>query len=301
MSRVPIALVENLLFFILWRLPFVFGKEKRRITSNLQKAGGVPSESEFAQEFANQVLFHQGIVTFETMKIINDPSVANFEGIEQFADNIKRIEHQHAKHGIEGDKRSFLVVTAHLGCWEFVALNCKKLVDVDFYALAKPLSIASATTWLESLRHKMHIKVLWNNKKSLLRDMLAAIKSGHIVGFVMDQKPEGRKGPIVQFLGIDTAFVAGPASLAMKTRTPILAVFCLRVGRLKYQILSRQLYDPFAEEQMTEQELTQKCADEIARIIKLYPEQWLWNYKRWKSEDQSKENFGVNRLGAKEV
>ena len=30
------------------------------------------------------------------------------------------------------------------------------------------------------------------------------------------------------------------------------------------------------------EQVTQIMASEIERVIKLYPEQWVWNYKRWK-------------------
>ena len=71
--------------------------------------------------------------------------------------------------------------------------------------------------------------------------MLRNIKDGGSIGFVMDQKPEGRKGPKVEFFGHPTEFVGGPASIAGKTGCAIISVFCLRVAPYSYQLISREL------------------------------------------------------------
>jgi KDO2-lipid IV(A) lauroyltransferase len=131
----------------------------------------------------------------------------------------------------------------------------------------------------------MGTHVLWTDKKSLLRDMLKALKNGESVGFVMDQKPEGRQGPLVTFLGVPTEFVSGPGQMTAKTGCGVVSIFCLREGPFKYRILSEMLAAPgvaMADEAV----LTQRMADAITRVVRLYPEQWTWNYKRWRDDQR---------------
>ena len=126
----------------------------------------------------------------------------------------------------------------------------------------------------------MGTPVLWNHRKTLIKDILLALRRGESVGFVMDQKPEGRRGPIVDFFGKPTPFVGGPAAIAIKTRCAVLSVFCLREGPMEYRILSRKLLDG-GHKFEDEAKLSQEMAHEIEGVIRAYPEQWLWNYKRW--------------------
>jgi lauroyl/myristoyl acyltransferase len=40
--------------------------------------------------------------------------------------------------------------------------------------------------------------------------------------------------------------------------------------------------------------ITQKLASEIERVIRLYPEQWCWNYKRWPPQGFHHVSFSPN-------
>ena len=101
------------------------------------------------------------------------------------------------------------------------------------------------------------------------------------VGFVMDQKPEGRKGPVVSFFGVPTAFVSGPATMAARLGCGVVSIFCLREGPFRYRLVSRLLLG-HAHGETDEQRLTERFAAEIESVVRAYPEQWTWNYKRWR-------------------
>jgi len=101
----------------------------------------------------------------------------------------------------------------------------------------------------------------------------------------MDQRPDGRKGPIVDFMGQATQFVVGPAWASIRNGSPVVSVFCIRTGPWQYKLLSSTLLA--ADHGKTDTiEVTQLMASEIERIIRLYPEQWVWNYNRWQFKDQ---------------
>ena len=96
----------------------------------------------------------------------------------------------------------------------------------------------------------------------------------------MDQKPEGRRGPVVTFFGRDTEFVAGPASLAVRTGAAVIAVFAFREGPFHYRLEAESLAPP-GHQETNELELTQRMAAAIEQAIRKHPEQWAWHYKRW--------------------
>jgi KDO2-lipid IV(A) lauroyltransferase len=208
----------------------------------------------------------------ESIRIIRNPREAKVTGIESIEKLIQ---------SADAAGKGHLIVTAHLGSWELVAYHGAKAASKPFHVLAKPPKNRGARKLLEELREQMGVRVLWTDRKTLLRDMLQNVRSGGSIGFVMDQKPEGRKGPVVNFFGHETEFVSGPAAIASKTGCAVISLFCVRVAPFHYHLVSRELLPPGTESSDTGS-LTQAMAAEIERVIRLYPEQWCWNYKRWR-------------------
>ena len=62
----------------------------------------------------------------------------------------------------------------------------------------------------------------------------------------------------------------------------MIAIFCVREGSGRYRILSRTLL-PALHGQKDEMAVTALCAEAISDVIRAYPEQWTWTYKRWRS------------------
>ncbi len=260
-------------------------KDLRKLQRNLLKIYQLPPHSIFARTFALQVFRHQIAVAVESLtcgvsaRHRNKLQVVGFSALKEKMLSLK------------AEGKGLIVVTGHMGNWELVAKYAADAVGESFYALAKPAKSEAVTQFLEQTRHAMGIKVLWTNKKSILRDMVATLKKGSCLGFVMDQKPEGRIGPLVNFFGQRTEFVAGPAKLAIRTKAPVLAIFCMREGWWQYRLLYKEIVSA-AHDASDDVKLTQIMASEIESVIRLYPEQWVWNYKRWQfkpgSEDKLK-------------
>ena len=253
--------------------PWILRRDQKLIAANCQRVYQLPAHSRFAKEFQKQVFRSQFVILLETIQSTlakKDPNT--LEGIQQLSDIIKQLMEP---------GRGLIVVTGHLGCWEFVARYTAEASGKTFYALAKPAKIAEFTRLMERFRARMNTIILWTDRKNILREMLKTLKSGACLGFVMDQKPEGRIGPLVNFLGQATEFVSGPAKLAIRQGSPVLAIFCMRTGPQRYRLMY-EVIAPADHGQGDETLLTQKMATAIETVIRLYPEQWLWNYKRWR-------------------
>lgn len=278
LPRPVIGWLANGLARLFWLLP-VAKREKARLASNVHRVFGLPPHTAFATMFARQVVRHQARCALETLKLVRHPAdvlgpAARIDGFADLRGMIERAE-------VAG--KGHIVVTAHLGCWELCAHYGQQAAARPFHVLAKPARHRAVTQWLEGLRKAMGTDVLWTDRKTLLRDMLGALRKGESVGFVMDQKPEGRVGPVVRFLGQETEFVSGPASMAIKTGCAIIAIFCVRESAFHYRILSSELA-PAGHGLKDETAVTQLMAAEIERAIRLYPDQWTWNYKRWRDQ-----------------
>ncbi len=273
--RFPVFLVEPFGLLVAKVVARVAKKERRILYQNIEHVLGLPSHSSFAQEFARQVVRHQVFATLETLMSVYRPELLTVEGTGELREKMTNLE-SHSKGQI--------VITAHIGSWELCGRFCAQAANRDLFALAKPSKSKEVTKLLDDMRAKMGMNILWTDQKSLFRDMIRVLKEHNWLSFVMDQKPEGRVGPVVHFYGRPTEFVSGPASMAIKFNVPLLAAFCVREAPFRYRLIATEVI-PSEHGIEDEVVLTQKIANEIERVIRIYPEQWCWNYKRWRLEE----------------
>ena len=250
--------------------PFA-GDEFSKIYINTNQLYGRYPFGKRSSVFAKQVMRHQVVSALEVIRASYSQDILKVSGRKELENLLKSFPNGQ---GIVG-------ITGHIGSWDLSAAFLVKGGSRNFSALAKPAEFPVIISMLEEIRNRFGANVIWTDSRSVLKEMLKVIKSGNILGFVMDQKPDGRVGPIVNFFGYKTAFVAGPAKMAIRTGCPVIAVFCVREGPWRYRILSRELLG--SNHGVKDEVLaTQIMASEIERIINLYPEQWVWNYKRWR-------------------
>ncbi len=273
MQGLPKSLLSLGAWAMSWALHVFAPKERRRFYQNIDKIFGLPRHSSFARSFFKECARHQTSCQLESFRASFNRSDITVSGQSELA---KLVESQFDA------QRGLIVITAHLGSWELAGHFVATSLPSAFHVLAKPSQFRVGTHLLERLRHRLGLRVLWTDKKSLLRDMTQTLRSGQSLGFVMDQKPKGRRGHSVAFFGHETEFVSGPAILAAKFHVPIIACFCLREQPWHFRLVSSLVYSPDASTpQPTEEKLTARMAATIEAIIKIYPEQWTWNYKRW--------------------
>jgi KDO2-lipid IV(A) lauroyltransferase len=176
-----------------------------------------------------------------------------------------------------------VVITAHVGSWDLAGYGAGKALGRPFHALAKPSKSKWLTPVLGEIRERLSMRVIWTDSKSLLKDMMAVTQRGEALGFVMDQKPLKRQsGHGCTFLGVPgTHIVPGPGLMITRKNLPAYGVYMLRTGRGKFRFYVNEIL-PQGHGETDELKVAQLLADDMSRMIKLYPEQWSWNYRRWK-------------------
>ncbi len=273
-AAIPSSCVEPFARFLGWFYALFPSRDRSLIASNVQRVYGLAPHSNYAKTFQKQVFQSQVACFIETIQAnLSRQEKVSVEGLPELGQVLKECKRE---------DQGLIIVTAHCGSWEFVARSMVKASGRRFFALAKPSHVPEFTALLDDLRERMQTDVLWTDSKNLLRDMIKVLKAGDCLGFVMDQKPEGRVGPVVDFLGQPTEFVSGPAKLAARHQCPVLAVFCMRTGPWRYRLIYRLIVG--ADHGLSDEiALTQMMATAIEECIKVYPEQWVWNYKRWRS------------------
>jgi len=248
-------------------------KDAKTIKENIGRVYGLPAKSEFSRDFVRQVFRTQVLLLFETLRFVYRPSEVLITGIEEAQGVLSRAS----------DDCGVVIIAAHHGAWELAGYAAAKSLPRGFYALAKPSRTRWFTAALNEIRERLGMKVLWTDSKSLLKDMMAVAQRKDHLAFVMDQRPGKRSGGLIcRFLRVEgTHIVQGPAMMAAKKNMPVVGVHAMRIGPYEYKFFATEVLAK-GHGLTDENQIAQLMADDLSRMIETYPEQWAWNYRRWK-------------------
>jgi KDO2-lipid IV(A) lauroyltransferase len=187
----------------------------------------------------------------------------------------------HLSSAIDG-KRGAIIISAHLGNWEAGLMLYPLLAEMPLLSIAKPIKAPFANRWFMQFRTRFGNVVV--PKKNVFGLMLNTLRQGDSVGLMMDVARWKQNVP-VRFMGYRTTVSAASALLALRSRSPVIPVFCLRGadGRLTVRV---EPPVPIRRTSDLPNDLhynSQRMTSIIERAVRQNPEQWLWMMKRWKS------------------
>lgn len=170
--------------------------------------------------------------------------------------------------------RPTLVLLPHLGNWELFGVWISQIRP--YTALFRPLRTPVFSDLVKTARERGGNRLVPTDSsgiKSLLRDL----KSGKQAIVLPDQSPVDG-GIFASFFGIATATATLPYRLAKSANAHVLIGAAIRQGR-GYKIIVRELAPAGAMDQ--DQWLIQMNA-EIETLVRQYPEQYQWEYRRFR-------------------
>ncbi len=243
-------------------------KHRERALSNLKLAFPELSEAD-RLALARRVFEHFGMVATDFMRTTarTDQEVAEAMEVEG-AENVEL--------ALKAEKGG-LVVTAHFGNWERAA-QYARVTGHEIYAVARDVDDAQVQDDVLRLRESTGMKVI--SRGNAARQIIALLRSNQLVALLPDQNCSES---FVPFFGHPAGTVLGPATLSLRTGAPLLPMFCARIGPGKYRL---HLFPPLEPKPGIEDPilaLTHSVNETIERIVRMYPEQWLWFHDRWKS------------------
>ncbi|MDR3262066.1 MAG: lipid A biosynthesis (KDO)2-(lauroyl)-lipid IVA acyltransferase [Tannerella sp.] len=111
-----------------------------------------------------------------------------------------------------------------------------------------------------------------------------ALSNGEIVNMPCDRSFGSNKCVECDFLRGKADFPIGAFVLALQFKTPVLALFVLKISALRYRIHVIAIPPPPNDlpKRMQINEMTRTFVRELERIVHIYPEQWFNFYNFWK-------------------
>jgi KDO2-lipid IV(A) lauroyltransferase len=127
---------------------------------------------------------------------------------------------------------------------------------------------------------------------------MQAVKEGRAINVFADQDMR-TEGIFVPFFGRPASTTPSPAFFALRCKVPIVPIFLIRTGPTRHRLHFCDVINPqdyFEGDQWpTKGETSDKAVHDITvahvkvleDMIRLYPAQYFWFHRRWKSTPES--------------
>ena len=174
--------------------------------------------------------------------------------------------------------RGVILFTPHIGNIEilinFIANNFKSTIP---YTPAKISALDSIMNSARVLTGANMVKADSGGVKS----SLIALKEGNLIMMASDQVPKKSNGIIANFFGVSALTVSLISTLSKKTKSPCHSVTCLRRSRGQgFKIIFSKKINKLND--LDVQEGVNLMNRELEKCIMKAPEQYAWEYKRFK-------------------
>ena len=205
------------------------------------------------------------LIEFLNFNNINSRNLNNFVTFH----GLEHLQQAYAKHN------GVLVLTGHIGNWELLAASVS-LKGFKTGMVVKSVHQKIINQYLITQREAKNI-TLFQGRHSI-RDILKFLKSGGVIGMVLDQHAHARDSVVVPFFGRPASTLKALAVLSIRTKAPVIPIYSYRDEHYHHHIIIEPEILPHG----TELERTQQYTQWLEKAITQHPDQWMWTHNRWK-------------------
>ena len=175
-----------------------------------------------------------------------------------------------------------IVLTGHVGNWEIggAAVAASGVpIDVVVRLMGNPLFDA----YLTETRSRLGMTVV--RDRDAVRHTARAMRSGHVMAFLIDQSGLHIASSFVPFFGRPAKTPRGPAVLALRLGVPVFFGVSIRQPDGRYRMDIREI---MTERTGDTDHDVDTILNEYSRLLEQYvratPEQYFWQHRRWKRQ-----------------
>ena len=183
----------------------------------------------------------------------------------------------------KAEGNGLILFTAHLGAWELTSFGLS-LIGHPVSFLVRRIDNPEVEKLVDEVRMRFGNQTM--DKLAAARSMVKILRSGQVLGLLLDLNTLDDEGIFVDFFGVPASTNFITAKLALRTGSAILPVFAPWDERRKkflLQVQPRVSTEVTGDEDTDVRRLTEKLSMIIENEIRNYPDQWLWIHKRWKT------------------
>lgn len=184
---------------------------------------------------------------------------------------------------LKSEGRGIIIVSPHLGNWEMLVFGWATY-DGPMSYLARPLDNPLLEKLTADLRKKFGNRPI--NKTNSVMTAARVLREEGLLGILADVNAHPKEGVFVPFFGVPACTSTGVALLAMRTNSAILPM-CGAWDEEKQHYVAvhgKLIYAADTGDRKPDVlETTAAFTAEVEKLIRRFPDQWLWIHKRWKT------------------
>lgn len=201
--------------------------------------------------------------------------------------HIKQVKGLQLMEAALAEQKGVLMLAPHFGAWELIG---------QFWAsthgmtnLYQPSEYPEIDAFVRQARQRTGAQLVPTDITGV-RALLSTLKRNQIAGILPDQDPGENGGEYAPFFGLSAYTMVLAGRLARKSQAPVLFSWCERLPWGQGYCLHLLP----ASERIADADLVvsaQAMNADIARYVSTRPEQYIWNYKRWKRQADGKDVY----------
>jgi KDO2-lipid IV(A) lauroyltransferase len=179
--------------------------------------------------------------------------------------------------------RGVILFTGHVGAWELTSFGLS-LFGRPLSFLVRRIDNPKIETLVDRRRTRLGNRTI--DKRSAAREILRVLQGGGTLGILVDLNTQEREGIFVDFFGVKASTTFLVAKLALRTNSEVLPVFApwnREQRRFLLKVDAPLNIVRSGDEEDDVRLLTQALTSVVEKYVRLYPDQWLWIHRRWKT------------------
>lgn len=187
--------------------------------------------------------------------------------------------------------RGVILFSGHFGGWEVLNFILPAFGHKT-HILVRRLDNPLVEKYIDARRTKFGNVTL--GKKDAPRKMYRLLKNGEALGMMADLNAQLHDGVFVDFFGVPASTTTSIAKLALKTDAIILPAFSVwekEKGKYVVYIEPPIKYEKTGDGKKDVLSVTKKVTEKMEKLVRKYPEQWLWVHKRWNTRPKGEKSL----------
>ena len=174
-------------------------------------------------------------------------------------------------------KTPAIFVSGHFANFELMSMEISKK-GISLATIYRPLNNYFLNPTMEHLRKRYICANQIKKGINGVREAIEYIKKDFSIALMIDQRVS--EGERISFFDKPALTTTLPAQLAIKYNLPIIPVFIKRTSKNNFILEFYKEINPKIFKNKTE--LTLKLNQELEKMIRKNPTQWIWSHNRWK-------------------
>jgi KDO2-lipid IV(A) lauroyltransferase len=175
--------------------------------------------------------------------------------------------------------RGVVLAVAHFGNFELLARAAVRR-GMKVSVIVRSLGDAFGR-WLLAGRGRSGVHQL--SERGSTQGALAALRSGEVLGIIVDQNMRKSRGIFVDFFGEKACTTPAAAVFSLRSGAPLLALFPVRQPDGTHRVHFRGPFTTALSGHAAIEDLTQQLTRAVEDEVRAHPDHWFWVHRRWKT------------------